>query len=145
MSQVLPFKWISISNGTKTLVAPTNGIDVVGATPGVWVAKNGVKGLIEPGLATAIARPRAFANGSVLGNRINFSGKVISLNLIIANPIKENLALIEELISTPFLEITSDWNDKVYTAQFAEGFQPTFDSDSYTFSVSLIFSCKEAF
>jgi hypothetical protein len=144
MSNVLPFEWISISNGTKTLVAPTTN-DVVGATPGVWVAENGVKGLIEPGVATAITRNRAFANGSVLGNRLNFAGKVISLNLIIADPIKANLALIEELITTPFLEIRSDWNDKIYTAQFAEGFQPVFDNKTYTFSVSLIFSCKEAF
>lgn len=142
----LPFTYVQISNGTDTLKAPANLLEVSNATSGVWVAEDGFKGYIEPGVSNAEAKGRSFANGSVLNIRNNFAGKVMNLSFVVSNPVKENMALIERLISTPIVSITSDWDDKIYTAQFQrDGYSCNWDRRTRSFIVSLIFACEEAF
>lgn len=142
----LPFSYIKISNGSQVLIAPTNSLNVNNATPGIWVAENGAKGLIEPGSSSAEAKSRSFANGSVLGKRINFSGKIFNFSFIVSAPFKTNLALIESLISTPIVQISSDWNSKTYNAQFQnDGYTSEWNASTRTFEISLIFASEEAF
>lgn len=142
----LPFSYIKISNGTNVLIAPTNDLNVTNATPGIWVAEDGAKGIIEPGSSTAEAKSRSFANGHVLGRRINFSGKIFNFSFIVSAPFKSNISLIESLISTPLVQISSDWNDKTYNAQFQnDGYSCEWNSTTRTFEISLIFAAEEAF
>lgn len=142
----LPFSYIKITNGSSTLVAPTNDISVPGATRGIWVAENGGKGIVEPGASNSEAKGRSFANGFVLGQRTTFSGKVFNFSFIVSAPFKENLDLINNLISSARVQISSDWSSTVYTAQFQrDGYSCEWNSQTRTFEVSLIFAAEEAF
>lgn len=149
----MAFTYITLSGGTKSIKIPLNNYpSVSGADKNIWIMKDGITGLFDAGENNSAAMPMLYSNGSVLDPNPTYSGKSISLDIVIgglshtaANHIayRQKFEKLIDVIKNGNIGITSDYSFN-FTAQVMDAFLQDGAMGPDVYQVQVSFVTKEA-